>query len=92
MFLVLLKYRSLETIDTLLEQHYANPDGAFAQGLVRLAGRLEPRTGGLMVLDGTREDVERAVASDPFITSGAATAEITEFIPTRQISEPVSGS
>ncbi|WP_086819079.1 YciI family protein [Allokutzneria sp. NRRL B-24872] len=92
MFLVLLKYHSMEAIDALLEQHYANPHGAFAKGLVRLAGRLEPRTGGLMVLDGTREEVERAVARDPFVTSRAATAEIVEFIPTRQISEPVSGS
>ncbi|SDM69704.1 YciI family protein [Allokutzneria albata] len=92
MFLVLLKYRSLDKIDALLDQHYANPDGAFAKRLVRIAGRLEPRTGGLMVLDGTREEVERAVACDPFVTSGAATAEIIEFVPTRQISAPVSGS
>ncbi|MFB9907658.1 YciI family protein [Allokutzneria oryzae] len=83
MFLILLKYRSLETIDALLEEHYGNPDGVFAQGLVRISGRMEPRTGGLMVVEGTRDEVARAVASDPFITSGAATAEVIEFVPTR---------
>ena len=89
---MLLKYHSLETIDALLDRHYDNPEGVFAKGLVRIAGRLEPRTGGLMVVDGTRDEVTRAVASDPFVTSGAATAEILEFVPTRQVSAPVSGS
>jgi uncharacterized protein YciI len=83
MFLVLLNYTDLTKIDSLLDAHYANPDGAFARGLVRLAGRLEPRTGGLMVLDGDRSGVEAAVASDPFVTSGAAVAVIHEFHPTR---------
>ncbi|GAA3514675.1 YciI family protein [Actinocatenispora rupis] len=84
MFLVTLTYeRPLEEIDALLDAHYTNPDGVFARGLVRLAGRLEPRTGGLMVLAGSRAEVEAAVAADPFVTSGAATATIVEFHPTR---------
>ncbi|MEV0700512.1 YciI family protein [Saccharopolyspora sp. NPDC050389] len=83
MFLVLLNYTDLAKIDSLLDAHYDNPDGAFARGLVRLAGRLEPRTGGMMVLDGSRAEVKAAVASDPFVTSGAAVATIQEFSPTR---------
>jgi uncharacterized protein YciI len=79
MFLVLLQYQSIDKVDRLLTEHYENPDGPFAQGLVRIAGRLRPRTGGLMVLDGDRASVEQAVASDPLVKSGAATATITEF-------------
>jgi uncharacterized protein YciI len=80
MFVIVLKYRApLETIDALRDAHYNNPQGVFAQGLVRFAGPLEPRTGGLIVADGERSAVEAALASDPFVTSGAATAEIIEF-------------
>ncbi|MQY08933.1 hypothetical protein ACRB68_70440 [Actinomadura sp. RB68] len=73
----------LDTIDELKDEHYANPKGLFAQGMVQMAGRLEPRTGGLIIAEGDRADVEAAVASDPFVTSGAATVQITEFHRTR---------
>lgn len=82
MFLVLLQYQNIERVDRLLMEHYENPDGPFAQGLVQLAGRLQPRTGGLMILDGDPKSVQLAVASDPLLKSGAATATLTEFQPT----------
>ncbi|MGW3494357.1 YciI family protein [Streptomyces sp. NPDC001020] len=82
MFVIVLKYRApLETIDELRDAHYANPDGVFARGMARLAGPLEPRTGGVIVADGDRSAIEAAVASDPFVISGAATAQILEFRP-----------
>ncbi|MFI2640937.1 YciI family protein [Streptomyces sp. NPDC018610] len=82
MFVIVFRYSApLETIDALKEAHYANPDGLFARGLARIAGPLEPRTGGVVVADGTREEIEAAVASDPFVTGGAATAEILSFRP-----------
>lgn len=85
MFLITLKYTApLETIDALKDAHYANPDGVFARGLVVLAGRLVPRTGGVIVAEGTREEIEAAVACDPFVVNGAATVEIVEFAPTWQ--------
>ncbi|MCO5991859.1 YciI family protein [Actinoallomurus rhizosphaericola] len=83
MYVILLRYHApLESIDALKEAHYANPDGVFAKGMVHLAGPLEPRTGGVIIADGERAAVEAAVASDPFVTSGAATAEILRFHPT----------
>ncbi|MFQ6143428.1 YciI family protein [Streptomyces seoulensis] len=82
MFVIVFRYRApLETIDSLKEAHYANPDGVFARGLARIAGPLEPRTGGVVVAEGSRAEIEAAVASDPFVTSGAATAEILAFRP-----------
>jgi uncharacterized protein YciI len=81
-FLIMFEYLDIATIDSLLTAHYENPEGPFAKGMVRLAGRLEPRTGGLMVLEGERSQVEAAVAGDPFVRSGAAKVTITEFHPT----------
>ncbi|MEV5707521.1 YciI family protein [Actinoallomurus sp. NPDC052274] len=83
MYVIVLTYRApLETIDALKEAHYANPDGVFAMGMARLAGPLRPRTGGVIIADGDRSAIEAAVACDPFVTSGAATAEILQFDPT----------
>jgi uncharacterized protein YciI len=83
MFVIVFRYRApLETIDALKDAHYSNPHGVFATGLARFAGPLEPRTGGLVVAEGERSAIEAAVASDPFVTSGAATAEILRFRPT----------
>ncbi|GAA3141863.1 hypothetical protein GCM10010521_30560 [Streptomyces rameus] len=83
MFVIVFRYRaSLETIDALKDAHYSNPRGVFATGLARFAGPLEPRTGGLVLAEGERSAVEAAVASDPFVTSGVATAEILQFRPT----------
>ncbi|MFC0601458.1 YciI family protein [Streptomyces palmae] len=92
MFLITLTYIApLDVIDELKEAHYTNPDGLFARGMVRLAGRLEPRTGGLMVVEGDRAEVEAALASDPFVARGAATAEIVEFHPTWPVPRPTTG-
>ncbi|WP_438490049.1 YciI family protein [Streptomyces sp. S186] len=83
MYVIVLKYHApLDTIDALKDAHYANPDGVFAKGMVRCAGPLEPRTGGLIIADGEPSEIEAAVASDPFITQGAATADILRFVPT----------
>ncbi|MEV5750792.1 YciI family protein [Actinoallomurus sp. NPDC052308] len=83
MYVIVLNYRApLEKIDALKEAHYANPDGVFATGMARLAGPLRPRTGGVIIADGDRSAIEAAVACDPFVTSGAATAEILRFDPT----------
>lgn len=82
MFVIVFKYRApLETVDALKEAHYTHPEGVFGRGLARLAGPLEPRTGGVVIADGPREAVEAAVAADPFVTSGAATADILGFRP-----------
>ena len=80
--MIVLKYCApLETIDELRDAHYANPDGVFAKGMARSAGPLEPRTGGVIVAEGERSAIEAAVASDPFVVNGAATAEILQFRP-----------
>nr|BFD81911.1 YciI family protein [Streptomyces sp. Xyl84] len=88
MYVIVFRYQApLETIDSLKEAHYTHPEGVFAQGLVRLAGPLEPRTGGVVLAEGPQAAVEAAVAADPFVTSGAATAEILRFHPTWQPEE-----
>ncbi|MFC4329427.1 YciI family protein [Streptomyces andamanensis] len=82
MYVIVFRYQApLETVDSLKEAHYTHPEGVFAQGLAQIAGPLEPRRGGVVLAEGPRAAVEAAVAADPFVTSGAATAEILCFRP-----------
>jgi uncharacterized protein YciI len=84
LFVIQFSYQvPLEEVDALKEAHYRHLDEAFARGLYLLAGPKVPRTGGLILADGDRDGVEAFVAGDPFVTSGAATATVTEFVPTR---------
>ncbi|RDI64973.1 YciI family protein [Nocardia pseudobrasiliensis] len=83
MHLILLTYKApVETIDALKQSHYTNPRGLFAKGMVHLAGPLIPRTGGLIIAEGPRPEIESALASDPFIHTHAAEAQLIEFLPT----------
>lgn len=66
-----------------LAAHQAFLDRHYESGLFLVSGRKEPRTGGVIVATGTREEVERAVAEDPFSIAGVARYEITEFVPSR---------
>ena len=54
-------------------------DAGFDQDAFLVAGRREPRTGGVIVARGTRAAVERVAATDPFVTSGVATATVVPF-------------
>ncbi|WP_433442208.1 YciI family protein [Nonomuraea sp. CA-141351] len=93
MYVIVMRYRApLEKIDTLKDGHYANPHGLFSQGMVHLAGPLDPRTGGVIIADGERLAIEAAVACDPFVTSQAATAEILRFHPTWMDGKPLDPS
>lgn len=78
--LVLLTYvRPLEEVDAQMAAHVAWLEQGFGEGVFLVAGRREPRTGGVIVMRGARDAVERVAATDPFVTSGVATAEVVPF-------------
>jgi uncharacterized protein YciI len=62
-------------------EHRAFLQELFASGLFVVSGRRIPWAGGVIVARGTREDVEAAVAADPFTRAGVAETEIVEFEP-----------
>jgi uncharacterized protein YciI len=85
MFLIRLTHVApLAQVDEQLTAHRAYLDTHFASGMFQLSGALYPRTGGMIVARSeSRAEVEAVVATDPLITSGVSTAEITEFAATR---------
>jgi len=84
MFVIALTYTaSIEVLDGHLADHRAWLDQGIADGWLLLAGRREPRTGGILLARGERVEVERLAAADPFVLNGAATVEVIEFHPVR---------
>lgn len=80
MSLALLTYvKPLEDVDVHREAHVAWIKAAMDQGVMLLAGRRNPPTGGVLLFRG-EEDAVRAVAeTDPFVVNGVATVEIVAF-------------
>lgn len=77
---VLLDYvRPLDEVDQQMPAHVEWLEAGLREGAFLLAGRRTPRTGGVIVVRGTAEDVRAIAATDPFVTSGVAQAEVIAF-------------
>lgn len=70
----------LAAVDARLDQHLEWLGQQYTEGRVLASGRRDPRTGGVIVCRGGRDAVEAIVATDPFVTSGVATAEVIPFV------------
>jgi uncharacterized protein YciI len=78
--LILINYVvPLDEVDRTMKAHIAWLERGYDEGLFLLSGRRNPRTGGVIVCRGRKAEVEALAASDPFVTSGAATIEVIEF-------------
>jgi len=77
---VLLHYTvPLDEIDAAMTAHMAWLQAGYDAGLFLASGRRVPRTGGVILVRGHATEVEALVASDPFVKSGAAKAEVIAF-------------
>ncbi len=85
MYLVLVNYlKPLSVIDALLPAHREFLEANYRAGLFLASGPREPRTGGVILARaGSREDLAKVLAQDPFVREGAAACEIIEFKATR---------
>ena len=82
MFIISLTYTApLAEIDRLMGAHVAWLQDGHAAGSFLAWGRKVPRTGGIILAVGGRKEVEAIAQTDPFVTSGAAEAEVIEFAP-----------
>lgn len=78
--LLLLTYvRPLDEVDAHMKAHVDWIKQGFEAGVFLVAGRQEPRTGGVILARGQRPEAEALAATDPFVTSGVATVEIVQF-------------
>lgn len=73
----------LTEIDAALADHATWLDENYRSGLFLASGRREPRTGGVILAAGLREDLENAVAADPFAQRRLARHTVIEFHPSK---------
>ena len=71
-----------EAVDPYLEDHRRCLTRHYEDGRFLASGRKDPRTGGIIIAVGTRDEVSEIVSEDPFVVNGVAEYAITEFIPT----------
>ncbi|MGC0328481.1 uncharacterized protein YciI [Streptomyces sp. SAI-170] len=74
----------LEAVDAVLPAHVAWLDEQYAQGRFLASGRKDPRDGGVIIaVAEDRTEIERVVASDPFVIAGVSDYRVTEFVATK---------
>ena len=85
MFLLLSRYlKPTEEIDRVLPAHREFLDRYYRVGLFVVSGPLNPRTGGVIVTaDCTRDEIDAALAEDPFVRERISEYEIIEFNATK---------
>lgn len=84
-FVIDLEYTvPLSEVEPLLEGHMAYVAQGYDKGWFLSSGAKSPRTGGVILATApTREELEKFVATDPFITAGVAKCTLTEFVARR---------
>jgi uncharacterized protein YciI len=84
-FVLLVTYRApLERIDELRPRHVAYLQRHYGDGTFLVSGRQRPPAGGVIVAaDVDRAELERIIATDPYVTEGAADYTIVEFGPSQ---------
>lgn len=72
----------ISEIDRFMDAHREFLRRRYDAGVFLASGRKEPRTGGIIIAAGRRDNVEQVVAEDPFSVHRVAKYAITEFLPT----------
>ena len=81
-FLLVSRYTApLERIEELIPAHREYLVRLREAGTLLVSGRRDPWTGGAIVLRGSRDEAEAAVAADPFTRAGVAETELVAVDP-----------
>lgn len=88
MFIVTVTYvADLDQVDALIPAHREWLDGHYAAGRFVASGPQVPRTGGLIIARGDRDELDSILATDPFSLAGVATYAVIEFTPVKTAPE-----
>ena len=81
MFIINLTYiEPLEAVEKYLQEHINFLNHYYAEGLFIASGRKNPRTGGIILMQGkNKEAVQEIIMQDPFYKNKIAQYDIIEF-------------
>ncbi len=85
MFIVTLTYVApLKHVDSFVPEHVEYLDAQYALGHFQLSGRMEPRTGGIIIATvASRERLDEVLSQDPFYREKLAKYDVVEMIPSK---------
>lgn len=76
--------KSLDAVDSFLDEHVKFLDKHYASGNFICSGRKTPRTGGIILIKANDEkEVESIISQDPFYQNNIAKYNIVRFEPTK---------
>lgn len=76
----------LDQVDQARDEHQAFLEGLERRSLLVSAGRQDPPTGGVILLDvGTEDEARGLMADDPYVRRGLAEYAATGWKPTRGV-------
>jgi len=83
MFIIQLTYKvPLAEVDQYLEEHKLFLKKYYAQGVILLSGRKQPRNGGIILAQAENmSGIHNIIGEDPFYRNGIAEYQVTEFLP-----------
>jgi uncharacterized protein YciI len=83
MFIATLKYvKPIAEVDALLQKHREHLLQFLHEGKLLIAGKLQPRTGGVIIAKNvSRDQFEQFLKDDPFAQAKVSEYQIIEFIP-----------
>jgi uncharacterized protein YciI len=70
----------IEAVEPHVEAHMQWVAAGYERGWFLASGRKNPRTGGIILAKGNREEIDAYLAKDPFVTGGVARYEVTEVL------------
>ncbi|MBX3457393.1 MAG: GTP cyclohydrolase [Candidatus Paracaedibacteraceae bacterium] len=81
LFIIKITYTApIEEIDIHLADHRAYLDQCYAHGHYLVSGPQIPRTGGIIIAQGSSQsDIDKLMANDPFTIHGLIEYELTRF-------------
>ncbi len=81
--LAMLTYvKPLDEVDVHRAAHVEWIRAAMDAGIMLLAGRRDPPTGGVLLFRGEADAVAKVADTDPFVVNGVATVEVVAFTAT----------
>jgi len=85
MFIILLKFSDNKSqAGQHMDGHNAWLQQGFSDEVFLLAGSIKPQAGGAIIaFNTTLDDLQSRINTDPFVTNGVVSAEITEISPAK---------
>lgn len=84
MTIAVLTYKTeLSVVEKHLEEHRSYLDKYYSLGKFIASGAQNPRIGGVILMDTTKDEAQILIKEDPFFRNNIAEYELIEFSPTK---------